>query len=551
MHRRPRVLVVLPVLLAALSGVAVVFMSGCSWGRSESNEEGEAARTARVRVVFSRDTASGAWFGLDDDTPAFLGLSARTAEGDFAAARAVGESAETTLEVPVGRKISFRSTLVAAKEGDGYLYHSQATKDVVVEADTAEIVLSFVPYKPVKPINVYGLVHSDKLTPAAGAQVRILDPYTEAPIQAPGTASFAVTDARGTFAGRFPFDAYPGLDKVTLEITHAGKTSAVSVPFKRPAAPGLTLPFVNLATGGQDVVPRFSRADDFDGDGTPNAFELASGTNPFSELSGARGKEGPATLVSATSATTAQCAAGGVVIQYHLDVDGSLTVNTGDTPVGTSQILCNGLPGAQGPAGAPGADGTAGAALKVRRRDSGAELPLVFIPLASPTTAVQLSTLTGKRFWYDTNSFAPMNLRNCHAPLTFSGGAQWYQQCGSFDLPWPWASQFGRCYFSDTTCTSPTCLIAARPEPSALFVFTMSGGNPGGFMESPATVAPVSEASFPSGGSYIEFYQDAKTGCLPASFSPGTTFTGSFYTLSVVGAPAGITFPLPPFYIAP
>jgi hypothetical protein len=127
-----------------------------------------------------------------------------------------------------------------------------------------------------------------------------------------------------------------------------------------------------------------------------NGVAGANGTNGSNGLNGsngASGVDGKAALVSTSSATVAQCANGGSVFRFYLDLNNNSSYDTGSDTLLDSSTVCNGSNGSNGAAGANGSNGSNGVDGKN--------------PLSSVSTATVAQCPAGGnvyRFYFDLNS---------------------------------------------------------------------------------------------------------------------------------------------------
>ena len=278
-------------LSSALAIAVASGLQGCT--RTESKARVSAPRPARIKIEIAGSKNQG--LGLADVSPTFVGLS--VAGSGSEPLRQTLQLGENFLEVLPGER-EFRAAVVSYRSDDTapVFYYSIARAVVNVNQDTDTVELKFGNYSTVPARNVYGLVYENEQTPASDAEITAIEPFTGVPLalegQSSATGSLARSNGQGAFGFRFLSQLPNVADVVQILVRKNGAEKKFSFPISDSTRPGVTLPFMNLDGQDKAVVPQFSNPDDFDLDGTPNYMEFASGTNPFSELSGARGDKG-------------------------------------------------------------------------------------------------------------------------------------------------------------------------------------------------------------------------------------------------------------------
>jgi hypothetical protein len=245
--------------------------------------------TRSVTIFIDQAHASPDRFGLTGDEPVFIGLSVSESPGKGSSYRL--QAGENSIEVPAGVPLQFRASLLTLRpESRSILLSSSASTTMTVPAsaeagdgeDGSELTvnLNFAPYRPLRMVNVFGLIHSDAETPASGARISVVDPLSGAPITVPGLEFLSEADERGAYRFAFPVQLPGSRDTIRLRIEHRGATAELTLGIVESGLPGYTLSAINLANDGE-VLPAFLNLEDYDGDGAPNTVEIASGTNPF------------------------------------------------------------------------------------------------------------------------------------------------------------------------------------------------------------------------------------------------------------------------------
>lgn len=228
------------------------------------------------------------------------------------------------IEITTGSNRTFVASALfidPTKTAQRKVYYTTATTTTDITTDTSEISIVFEPVQELSMVNVYGLVYENTTTPAANADLFVIDPTTSVAVTSPGLQQIARTNAQGIFSFAYAFNLPDKDNNLKLRIRY--KTNSVERDFVIPrnTSQGKTLDFINLSNPNASVLPQFSNLDDFDGDGVANSIELNLGTNPFSEISGA---PGPAGTNGSNGTNGANCYDG------LSDLNGDGSVNTAD-----------------------------------------------------------------------------------------------------------------------------------------------------------------------------------------------------------------------------
>ncbi len=158
-----------------------------------------------------------------------------------------------------------------------------------------------------------------------------------------GSGVFANIDwANGPFFLETAIDASGGTSYAVM-----GTSQLLSVPYALYAkTSGSSLPGPQGPQGPQG----------------PAGANGTNGTNGIDGVNGAAGANGQNTLVNTTiEPAGANCATGGVKVEYGLDANGNGTLDVSEINASLTKYVCNGAIGATGPQGPTGATGLTGA----------------------------------------------------------------------------------------------------------------------------------------------------------------------------------------------
>jgi ELWxxDGT repeat protein len=342
----------------------MLLLGGCGKSAGGTTTEASAEDHRKISLVIADTPKGGESLGLTGSEPIFIGLGIRE-DGKSLLTQQL-QPGENEIAVPIGKELEFRASVYSRPASGGGLVYSVASARATIFADPkqlAELTLQFEPYRQARLVNVYGLVHETATRPKSGAQVSVKDPISGAVIRLEGLNSFSTTDAFGSYAFAFPV-GLPFSSDVINVVLDGQEATERTLALSDKGLPGYTLEAINLSNDGV-VVPAFANQNDFDNDGTLNLVEITSGTNPFSELSGAKGDKGErgdkgdtgekgdsgvSTGIFVTTLPSGNvCAAGGQSFQAFRDDNANGIRESAEVTLGSPTISCFPVPVVVGP----------------------------------------------------------------------------------------------------------------------------------------------------------------------------------------------------------
>lgn len=238
----------------------------CGLLNSSPEREPGAITEKTVSIVFDEEQAqsSAKQLGLNGELPQFIALAAFRGDRSIAGERVENGLVELTL--PVNAAVELRGTVVLFRDTDvaerGVVFVSRASQSVRIDGDTDEIGFAFALYQEFALTNVYGLVHEDNETPAEGAKVFAVDPYTGVRVAAEGLDATATTDAYGAYSFAMYVPSLLSASALRMIYEHKGADRSAEVLYPGNGLRGVVATPLNLSAPGDAVTPNFQNKDD-------------------------------------------------------------------------------------------------------------------------------------------------------------------------------------------------------------------------------------------------------------------------------------------------